>query len=173
MMKIFRTKNQKKQELKEQSVFGYFTMDQDKFDFYLHHAGMELQLIGDDFCDTTFYKIVDTKNKKYPYILYYEVKPLYEAIDMKYRISLNLSKQELNTLKQQSSVEEPVLHHVRNVMIYDYDQATVHDFFDLPEENIEKVNTELFSAFSMIANYDYVPSPIDGEFGTCYKRIRQ
>lgn len=67
---------------------------------------------------------------------------------------LNLTKEELEELEEKSSTEEARLYHVRDVTVYDQEQFHTRDFFDLPEEEIEEINTNLFTAFSMIANYD-------------------
>lgn len=173
MRKIFRTKKQRKTKQKEQSVFGYFTMDREKFMFYLGAAGMKLLPIGEDLYEEIYYKITKTNDFKYPYHIYYEIKPFHSVVDMKYMITLKLSEKEFLSLKDNLSKEEVTLYHVDEVMVYDQHAMEVYDFFDLSEEKIEEVNINLFIAYSMLANYNYVPSPADGEFGTSYKRIRQ
>lgn len=164
MKKIF-GKNKEKEKRKEQSEFGYFTLDENKLKFFLYNVDMELQPLEDN----TFYHIIETNDKKYPVLISYTAKKLNVAENLNYTVTIKLTKEDWKFLRQETA--ENRIFQVKDVMIYDCDRVEEQDYFELPEDMALEQERILAEANDRMLHFEYVPSTVDGEFGTGYKKI--
>ncbi|MCI8445587.1 MAG: hypothetical protein HFG15_04020 [Bacilli bacterium] len=160
-MKILKRKKQ--DDIRAKSMLQYYIPDRDKFNFYLYEAGFEL-------LDMTEQQgiVTETPKNQRHYVSYW-IKKLEEVDPYPIEVVLKLVTAKKKQPFHQTA--KGIFLPIHRVTLYSPDYMECTDYFTLDSTFLEKNENNLYQAYCVIANNNYVYSRIDGKNDTPYKKI--